>query len=158
MTTVVHQLTERARRNGRAVNGPWEVTREGDEMRLYHYGVNVAAVNLKSRSRAAVRVAGRPGHGISVSDQSGISSFAGALRLSDRVEPYRRDSRAYEYGSLYRYKDDPTLIREREGDSIDLGALQRTHIGKHTDASHHIGPCSAACRRGLMPHLHRRSR
>ena len=62
MSTVVRKLTERAKKNGKAVGGPWEVTREGDEMRLYHYGVNVAAVNLKSRSSAADR-RGKESHG-----------------------------------------------------------------------------------------------
>lgn len=35
---------------------------------------------------------------------------------------------------------------------------KRTHSESHSSAAHHRGPCSPACRRGLIPHRHRRSR
>lgn len=176
MANIVETLTHRAERRGKAVGGrAWEVERRGNVYTLYHYAHPLA----HAKPSGDISVQTRPGYALSVSDREGIRSFGSALGLpSNEVrkavdkQPFK--SQAYgvtwtqahqfprrrgepagpdtdEYARMERAEQTNAVFRQMSG----MGQPFHQHAETHSDASHHVGPCNAACRRGKTMHTHR---
>jgi len=153
-----------------AAKGPWEVTRRGAKVTLYHYAFPVAPPTAR-----ITRVGGRPRFGLSSTDIEGIREFASALgttppemkrgrspdrRLTRRVSPY-----AIVDATRQAYREALGI----DGYTVTMGPRNparrgmlvrglRQHAEAHASPTHHIGSCDTSCRAGFRDHTHRGSR
>jgi len=178
--TVARGVSERY-----AAKGPWEVTRRGAKVTLYHYAFPVARAELApmltwvgnpaSPTARITRVGGRPRFGLSSTDIEGIREFASALgttppemkrgrspdrRLTRRVSPY-----AIVDETRQAYREALGI----DGYTVTMGSRNparrgmlvrglRQHAEAHASPTHHIGSCDTSCRAGFRDHTHRGSR
>ena len=75
-------LVERARAEGYAARGPWEVFFNDDRIELFHYAFPIVTVNRETGNTTAQ---GRPGYGMSASDVDAAKTFL----LDLGYEPYQ---------------------------------------------------------------------
>lgn len=70
-----------ALRDGYGAVGPWEIERTGGVVTLMHYAFPIAKARwTDSAGWQITKMQGRPGYGLSASDQSGIGGLIRALR------------------------------------------------------------------------------
>jgi hypothetical protein len=108
MSREVEQLTRRAKQNGRAVRGPWEVTVDSSgRSALYHYGHKVAE---SEPGNVFPRIMPRPGYALSHSDREGVLSWGESLDLpSEKVreaisaQPFNRQAYGITYEETHQF-------------------------------------------------------